>query len=484
MRQGGDYLAGIRRDGRTILLDGKPIEDVTTHPGFAGPARVIASLYDAMAAKPELTFERDGGTHSVMWLPPTSAADLERRRLVHRHWAEGSFGLMGRTPDHVASIVTAFGHRRDVFDRGGTRFGDNIVEFYRQARANDWFVTYAVTPPQVDRSKPAHLQPEPFLYPGIVGERDDGIVIRGAQMIATSAVISDYLLLSYIAPLQHGDEDYAISVAIPLNAEGLRLYPRRPYSSIATSSFDYPLSEHFDESDSLVVLRDVFVPWEHVFVHRNIDLVSAQFYETGAYVLANFQALVRFLVKMEFASGLAIELADAHGLSAIPPVQAQLGGDIAAFTAAIDAFVVAAEAKPEMRAGLALPNPGTVHAGISLQRRWVVDLMRAIRELGGGGFIAMPSSDSFTAPETSADVQRYYRSAAMAAHDRVGLLKLMWDLTGTEFAGRQLQYEMFYSAAQHIADLHVFRSFDWERGRRHVRRAMALGDAQQRRDPS
>ncbi len=58
----------------------------------------------------------------------------------------------------------------------------------------------------------------------------------------------------------------------------------------------------------------------------------------------------------------------------------------------------------------------------------------------------------------------------MSSRDRVGLLKLMWDLVGTEFAGRQLQYEMFYSAAQHIADVQVFRSFDWERGRKHVRR--------------
>jgi 4-hydroxyphenylacetate 3-monooxygenase len=72
----------------------------------------------------------------------------------------------------------------------------------------------------------------------------------------------------------------------------------------------------------------------------------------------------------------------------------------------------------------------------------------------------------------------------MAAHDRVGLLKLMWDLTGTEFAGRQLQYEMFYSAAQHIADLHVFRSYDWERGRRHVRRAMALENGKPPREPA
>ena len=432
--------------------------------------RVIAALYDQALDRPDLAFQADGGSHSVMWLPPRSVEDLARRRVGHRHWAEGSYGVMGRTPDHVASIITAFGGRRDVFDRAGTNFGDNVASFYRQARDNDWFVTYAVTPPQIDRSKPAHLQPEPFLYPGVVDERDDGIVVRGAQMIATSAAISDYLLLSYIAPLQPGDESYAISVVLPLNAPGLRLYPRRPYATIATSAFDYPLSSRFDESDNLVVLRDVFVPWEHVFVHHDIRLVSAQFYETGAHVLSNYQALIRFLVKMEFASGLAIELAETHGLSAIPPVQAQMGGDIAAFCSALEAIVLAAELRPQERGGLLLPAPDLVHAGISLQRRWVVDLMRALRELGGGGFIAMPSADSYASPETADDVNRYYRSATRSSHDRVSLLKLLWDLVGTEFAGRQLQYEMFYASAQHIADVQVFKSFDWERGRKHVRR--------------
>ena len=98
--------------------------------------------------------------------------------------------------------------------------------------------------------------------------------------------------------------------------------------------------------------------------------------------------------------------------------------------------------------------------------------MRALRELGGGGFIAMPSDASYEAAETADDVRRYYRSAALSSRDRVALLKLMWDLVGTEFGGRQLQYEMFFSAAQHVADLHVFRSFDWEPGRRHVRRSL------------
>ncbi len=102
----------------------------------------------------------------------------------------------------------------------------------------------------------------------------------------------------------------------------------------------------------------------------------------------------------------------------------------------------------------------------------MVDFTRALRELAGGGFIALPSAQSFEAPETDLDIERYYRSASLSARDRVRLLKVMWDLVGTEFAGRQLQYEMFFSAAQHIVDRQVFRNYDWDTGRAHVRRLL------------
>ena len=63
-------------------------------------------------------------------------------------------------------------------------------------------------------------------------ETDAGIVIRGAHSIATSVTMADWLFVSYITPLTAGDVDYAISLVVPVNAEGLRLLPRRPYSSI------------------------------------------------------------------------------------------------------------------------------------------------------------------------------------------------------------------------------------------------------------
>ena len=81
-------------------------------------------------------------------------------------------------------------------------------------------------------------------------------------------------------------------------------------SEIANSRFDYPLSSQFDEIDSMIVFDDVFVPWDQVFIYRDVDLVRAQFNETGSHVLANFQSLVRFGVKLDFSAGLAKRLAD------------------------------------------------------------------------------------------------------------------------------------------------------------------------------
>src|SRR5258705_13767149 len=97
-------------------------------------------------------------------------------------------------------------------------------------------------------------------------------------------------------------------------------------------------------------------------------------------------------------------------------------------------------------------------------------MYRTVRELAGGAFQNLPSSEaSFLSPETRVHTERYYQSAAAGARDRGKLLKLIWDFIGTEYGGRQLQYEMFYSAAQPVGNRGMFRSFDWGA-------AQALGD--------
>src|SRR6202167_3491708 len=234
MRTGAEYLRSLN-DGRRVFVDGECVKDVTAHPAFRQAARSIANLFDIAAApdmRERMTFTSPKTGQPVQrgWQIPKTHADLRARRLFSETWAEATFGLMGRAPDHVAGFFAGYAAVPKFFAAAGQKFADNLVAFYEFARDNHLYLSYAIVPPQIDRSKPAHQQSDPALYAGVVKERDGGIVIAGAQQLATGGPLSDYIHLSCIQPLQKGDENYANCLAVPVAAEGVKLYPRKPFS--------------------------------------------------------------------------------------------------------------------------------------------------------------------------------------------------------------------------------------------------------------
>src|SRR5499433_2678202 len=178
MRTGSEYLRSLN-DGRQVFVDGERVADVTRHVAFREAARSIARLYD-IAAAPEnrerMTFPSPKTGLPVLraYQIPKTHADLRARRLFSETWAEATFGLMGRTPDHVAGFFCGYAAVPSVFAAGGKQFADNVVAFHEHLRDNHLYVSYAIVPPQIDRSKPAHKQSDPALYAGVVKERDDG----------------------------------------------------------------------------------------------------------------------------------------------------------------------------------------------------------------------------------------------------------------------------------------------------------------------
>lgn len=477
-RTGEEYLDGLR-DGRRVYLDGRRVPDVTTHPAFRGATRSIARTYDLVNAPDNrdlLTFSPPGHDTPAnqSFMIPRCAADLTARRRALKRLSEVTFGLVGRGPEHVAGFLAAFAGNAHVFARGGDQFRDNVITFYEHVRDNDLFVSYVIVPPQIDRSKPAHQQADPHLHAGVVAERDGGIIVKGAQMLGTATAVSDYVLLSCIHPLQAGDENHAITVAVRVGDPGCKLYSRRSYAEAASSEFDYPLSSRFDEGDALVVFDDVFVPWERVFVYRDIDIVRAQFFETGAHALGNNQAQIRFWTKLELLVGLARRVAEMTGVLNLPPVQGTLG-EIAAHVATVEGLVRAQEAHCEQTStGVFLPGRQELYANMTMQSSVYPRLLGMLRELAGGGLIQLPSSvKDFENPEISADIERYVQSPGTPARQRVALLKLLWDMVGSEFASRHHQYEMFYAGAPHMTKGFMYRNYDFSRGEELVDRALS-----------
>src|SRR5258708_619420 len=272
VRTGVSYLESLR-DGRSVFLDGERVRSAADHPAFRNAARSIAGLYDCVAAaenRRTMTYASPstGAPVSVAFLQPRTPADLVTRRDALKALADSTYGLMGRSPEHFAGFLVGFSLRPDLFAEDDPRFGRNIVRYYEHARDNDLYISYVLVPPQIDRSRPAHQQEDPTLYAGVVDERADGIVVSGAQMLGTGAPLSNEVFLSCILPLRAGDENYAISLAVPAATPGLRMLVRRSYATNATSVYDYPLSSRFDETDALLVFDRVFVPWERVFVYK------------------------------------------------------------------------------------------------------------------------------------------------------------------------------------------------------------------------
>jgi 4-hydroxyphenylacetate 3-monooxygenase len=479
LRTGAEYLRSLR-DGRRVFVDGELVKDVTEHPALRQAARSLARLYDIAAdpaSRERMTFAspKTGAPVLRAYQIPKTHADLKARRLFSQVWAEATFGLMGRTLDHVAGFLCGYAAVPQLFAAGGQQFADNLLAFFERMRDNHLYASYAIVPPQIDRSKPAHKQTDPTLYAGVVKERDDGIVLSGAQQLATGGLYSDYIYLSCIHPLQPGDEAYANGVMIPVNASGVKLYPRRPFAQVNGNSFDYPLSSRFDETDCFVVLENVFVPWENVFIYRNLEICRDQWWKTPSHLYGNHQAQTRYATKLRFMIGLAKRMNEMTGNDGNPAVQTQMG-ELASLVSIVENMLLSHEATATIDAnGVLWPSKTGLYAVMALQSELNSRMLEIIRELTGAAMITLPSSHKdFDNPEMRTDIERFMRSSTSDAESRVAVMRMAWDFIGSEFGSRHQQYEKFYGGASFVVKQNVYRSFDFKGATQLVDAALGL----------
>jgi 4-hydroxyphenylacetate 3-monooxygenase len=467
MRTAADYRAGLR-DGRAVYLDGERVTDIADAPAFSGIVQTMGELYDAAAGSPEMqvTHPDLGVTMNRVYIQPRSVEDLRVRREAITRWAELTNGFVGRSPDHVGGFFAGFASGPEVFDEHRDGTGANAIRLYRRIVEEDLFASYTIIPPQNAGSKPGPPPDAQVSQVAVAGERHDGIVVRGAQMLGTGTAVSDLLFVSCIRPLRPGEEDFAVSFVIPVAVEGLRLFCRRPYAVGQPSAFDYPLSTRFDEPDAMAVFDDVFVPWEDVLVYRSVDGVRDQFHRTAAHVLGNTQAQVRFATKLKFLLGLASCVVDMNGLEKIPAVVDRMG-ELAALASFVEGMVLAAETTAAVDAyGICRPNPRFLYGAMGLQAELYPRVLHVLRELSGAGVIGTPSSyRDLLSEQTEPYMSRYLAESRDDLERRTKLFKLIWDAVGSEFAGRHHQYEMFYAGAPFVARGYAARNYGFDEGR-------------------
>ena len=464
IRTGAEHIASLR-DGRAVYIDGKLVDDVTTHPAFRNTVATVGKIFDFQADPANHDLMRykteDGGDANRIWQLPTSYEELVTRRKALIAWSELHAGYLGRGPEHVASCISGMYMGREMFRAYDPKRAGALEDYYRYCRDNNIYLCYVIINPQADRSRSAFEQTDPYLTAGVVDRDSQGIIVRGAKMLATAGIVANEILVSCIQPLKQGDERYAVTFAVPLNTKGLKFLSRRSYEAGATSVADYPLASRFDENDAVLYFDDVRVPWERVFVIDDIEMCQKQFHATPAHVYQNYQAMVRLSVKLRFLAGIGRRIADMNGIAQFQQVREMLG-QLAAEACMVDSLVAAMEAKGTFINGYFIPDRHTLYAALTLTQPLYGKFIGTLRELAGGGMIMLPSSvQDFANPELAEIIRKTQQSPNGGAEERVKFYKLAWDAVGSEFGSRHAQYEMFYSGATFVTRGHSFRTYDW-----------------------
>lgn len=475
MRTGADYLEQIS-DGRKIFLGGEVVEDVVSHPAFCHGARSMATLYDVTsdrASRDALTYvEPETGEHcNAIFLRPRSQEDLKKRRAVHEAWAASSFGLLGRSPDHVAAFVTGMACQPEVIARENQPFDQNIVNYWRYLRDNDLYAAYAVVPPAGAKGTEAvvvqskgYAAEKPTAGLRVIDERDDGVVLRGFKILATGAALADEVFVGNVLPLGPGEEAFSVTFGLPVATPGLKLISRKSFELSSASLVDDPLASRYDETDAVLFFDNVLVPWERVFVLNDLQAARDIFYSTLAHTLGNAQAHIRLLAKLRLIVGVVRRVAEANGIAQIPAVRDQLAA-LAVRVGVVEGLILGQEARPFIAPnGYCCQDKQTMYATMSWSCEEFPHFVESGRELLGSSPFQMPANASALQEPEARDIFAEFTmlGAGDELDDRYKLMKLAWDLLGSEFASRHLQYEMFYAGPKHVTRGRASHHFGWD----------------------
>jgi 4-hydroxyphenylacetate 3-monooxygenase len=468
LKTGAEHLESLR-DGRTVYVGRERVSDVTAHPAFRAGARTVAALYDMKRDPANLevaSYVENGERYSSYWLRARSQADLAKRMRAHRLIADATYGLFGRSPDHVAGLITGVAMKAEVLDRAGPSYKDNLLRHWDRMRKDDVYPVFAAIPPAGVRHPEFH-QEEKRTDPGlkVVAEDDTGVVVSGMKMLATAAVYANEILICNLIPLDAAFKKYAVTAAVPCNAPGVSLWARQPYARAVEHELDYPLSYRFDETDCVLVCENVRIPWERVFIHDDAELSRAVYILTPGNCFSNYQSTVRFWSKMSLLVGLASRICQSTGNDKIPGVREVLGR-LAAYEGAIAAMCEGAAAayEPDWPGnGFVCFNRRYMYAALNWCQENHTGIVDTVRELSGGNLLQMPADASvFEDAGLRETFEGYFGTPFMEPVRRWKLMKLAWDLIGSEFAGRHQLYEKFYAGTSFVVRNQSFREAPWD----------------------
>ncbi|MGJ3561590.1 4-hydroxyphenylacetate 3-hydroxylase C-terminal domain-containing protein [Streptomyces sp. INA 01156] len=363
--------------------------------------------------------------------------------------AEDRLGLDGPLPDYKGCFLGTLGANAEFY-RG---FEDNARAWYRKAQEKTWYINHAIMNPPVDRGMGADAGKDVFIR--VTKETDAGFYVTGAKVVATGSALTHYTFIGHVGQVAVQDPAFSPVFIMPTNSPGVKLLCRTSNeyrAAVLGSPFDYPLSSRLDENDAILVLDNVFVPWENAFIYNDLEQANKYNIHSGYLERASLHGCTRFAVKMDFLVGMLARALDVTGAGQFHGVMSQLGEVIAwrnTFWALSDAM---AKSAVPWKGGMIQPDQQFAGAYRVMNQLAMPKVKNIIEQVVASGLIYLNShANDFKTPEIRGYLDTYVRgTGGIDAEERVKVMKMLWDSIGTEFGARHELYEINYIGSNDV----------------------------------
>lgn len=450
IRKGIDYIKNIKENQPEVYYEGEVVKDVTEHPAFKIPVSTVAKYYDLHWEEQYKEYLRVynpdvGEETSITFLRPRSKQDLAKLRDGLVKIYDFYRGYFGRSPDYL-NVWTAvfYAHAEDFFGKNfGSKMMENVIEIYKEATKNDLYYTHAIVPPMYDRSRPPSQWEDPYITVGIVEEKPEGVLVRGSAQLSTGGPYAERLW--YFPNVQRDtDPRYAIYFSIPTNTRGVKFLARRGFQPREGGEFEYPISSRFEESDAVLVLDNVLVPWDRIIFIKKPELIEDLMWRSVQLRnWFNWHFVIQHYSRLKFLAGLGIAISEAAGTNKFINVQEKLG-EILIYLALNEAALYASVDRAQELPNITRPDPYIAIAASHFNQRALPRVHEILRGISGGSSMPVPAGiKDFENPEERRLLDKYLAMKGVNALERVKLFNILWDVIGSEAGMRYEQYDRF-----------------------------------------
>ena len=440
MKTAEQYEESLKGLNLVVYMFGKQLDNVVDDPIIRPSMLAVAKTYE-MAHRPE---------HEDLMTATSHITGKKINRFTHIHQniddlvKKSKMGrLLGRETGccfqrcvgmdalNALSIVTY-----NMDKKLGSEYHQRFLKFLEYVQENDLTCDGAMTDPKGDRSLPPHKQLDPDLYLHVVEERKDGIDVKGAKAHQTGAVNSHEIIVMPTMAMRKEDRDYAVSFALPADAQGIVYIMGR--QSCDTRKLEEGMLDRgnilFGGHEALVVLDNVFVPWDRVFMYKDYKFAGQLVEKFAAYHRQSYACKVGVGDVLIGASQTAAEYNNAAGASHIKDKLIEMNH--LNETLYCGCIACASEGSKEPSGTYSV---NTLLANIHKQNvtRFPYEISRIAQDIAGGLMVTMPSEMDLAAPETGKWLEKYFTANCdVPTVNRMRILRLIENLTlGTAAVG-------------------------------------------------